>query len=88
MVFQDAPAQDNSMISFTVGSRKYGRVGLREGVSSPGFGLTEPHGAQATVFQSEVYAIVLNARENLTKKQSGKIIYILSDGQAVTARAL
>lgn len=63
-------------------------MGLREGVSSLGFGLTEPHGAYATVFQSEVYAIVLNARENLTKQLSGKIIYILSDVQALTARAL
>lgn len=39
-------------------------------------------------FNLRLYAIVLNARKNLTKKLSGKIIYILLDDQAVTAKAL
>lgn len=75
------------MIWFTFGSRKNGRVGLRRGSEVQVLASLSPT-VPMLVFQSEIYAIALNARENLTKKLSGKIIYILSDGQAVTARAL
>lgn len=75
------------MIWFTFGSRKNGMVGLRRESEVQVLASLSPT-MPMLVFQSEINAIVLNARENLAKKLSGKIIYILPDGQAVTARAL
>lgn len=72
--------EDNFYLRFTDGSRKGGKVSV--GVRGPDFGLTEPLGAYPTVFQSEVHAIELCARENWSRKLIGELTYIHLDSQA------
>lgn len=73
------------MLWFTDDSRKDVRVWV--GVRGPGFGLTEPLDAYPTVFQSGVHAIERCVRDKLSRKLTGKRMYILSDSQAALSRS-
>jgi len=80
---KDPMFPEDALISFTDGSRansgtEYGIFGLR-----PKRSLSFPVGKFATVFQTEIYAILQCACENIRKAYKNKRILILSDKQAV-----
>ena len=81
---KDPVFPEYTLIWYTDGSRTDSGTGSGISGLKPNISYSFPLGKFASVFQTEIYAILLHAYENIRRAYKNKRILIFSDSQAAT----